>query len=141
MAGPARNQPNPDITPDRQNLRRVGTISDSGGPRAHGPGSQQALTSNRSHKQRVGYTYLYSIIDQLPRLANGEVLEGVQAATPIGSSPPYRRTSQPEASPTAARLVIGNGPATILLRSQPRSKDLSVGTNAPANTRYDTTSK
>ena len=87
-----------DITPDGENLRRpgkiiarypghmvhmdvkkVGKIPDGGGWWAHGRGSEQALAGKRAHKQKVGYTYLHSIIDGFSRLAYTEALEDEKA--------------------------------------------------------------
>src|SRR5699024_6996887 len=91
-----------DIAPDEQNLsqqgkilarypghmvhmdvKKVGKSPDGGGWRVHGQGSEKPLPSKRSHRQKVGYTYLLSIIDGYSRLAYTEALEDETAATTI----------------------------------------------------------
>ncbi len=117
-----------DITPDGQDLRRpgkitarypghmvhmdvkkVGTIPDGGGWRAHGRGSQKALASKRAHKHRVGYTYLHSVIDGFSRLAYTEALENETAATTIGFFHRAREFFAAHGITRISRLVTDNG--------------------------------
>lgn len=66
----------------RLDVKKLGRIPDGGGWRAHGRGSQAALSSKR--QGRVGYTYLHSAIDGHTRLAYTEVLPDGKARTRIG---------------------------------------------------------
>ena len=119
-----------DITPDGQNLRRpgkitarypghmahmdvkkVGKIPDGGGWWAHGRGSQQALAAKRSHKQKVGYTYLHSIIDGFSRLAYTEALEDEKATTVIGFLQRAQAYFAAHGITHITRLVTDNGPS------------------------------
>ena len=117
-----------DITPDGENLRRpgkilarypghmvhmdvkkVGKIPDGGGWRVHGQGSEKALASKRSHRQKVGYTYLHSIIDGYSRLAYTEALEDETAATTIAFFHRARAFFAEHGITRISRLVTDNG--------------------------------
>lgn len=65
-------------------VKKVGRIPDGGGWWAHGRGSKRALAGKRTHKQRVGYTYLHSAVDGYSRMAYTEALTDETAATTIG---------------------------------------------------------
>ena len=64
-------------------VKKVGKIPAGGGWWAHGRGSHKALAGKRAHKQKVGYTYLHSMIDGFSRLAYTEALEDEKAAATI----------------------------------------------------------
>ncbi|MGP5054123.1 IS481 family transposase [Brachybacterium paraconglomeratum] len=117
-----------DITPDGENLRspgkitarypghmvhmdvkKVGKIPDGGGWWAHGRGSEQALAGKRAHKQKVGYTYLHSIIDGFSRLAYTEALEDEKAITTIGFFHRARVFFAAHGITRISRLVTDNG--------------------------------
>lgn len=116
------------ITPDGEDLRRpgkitadypghmvhmdvkkVGKIPDGGGWRAHGRGSALALAGKRTHKQRVGYTYLHSIEDGFSRLAYTEALEDEKAATTIAFFHRARAFFAAHNITRISRLVTDNG--------------------------------
>ena len=117
-----------DITPDGENLRspgkitarypghmvhmdvkKVGKIPDGGGWWAHGRGSEQALAGKRAHKQKVGYTYLHSIIDGFSRLAYTEALEDETAATTIAFFHRARVFFAAHGITRITRLITDNG--------------------------------
>ena len=117
-----------DITPDGENLRRpgkilarypghmvhmdvrkIGKIPDGGGWRVHGRHSEKTLASKRSHRQKVGYTYLHSIIDGYSRLAYTEALEDETAATTIAFFHRARVFFAEHGITWISRLVTDNG--------------------------------
>lgn len=65
-------------------VKKLGRIPDGGGWRAHGRGTQAALTGKRGKGSRVGYTYLHSAVDGYSRLAYTESLDDEKAETTIG---------------------------------------------------------
>ena len=129
MAGPPRTEPDPRHHPgDGEDLRRpgkiiarypghmvhmdvkkIGKIPDGGGWRIHGRGSEKALASKRSHKQKVGYTYLHSMEDGFSRLAYTESLEDETAATTIGFFHRARVFFAEHGITWITRLVTDNG--------------------------------
>lgn len=56
-------------------VKKLGKNPDGGGWRAHGRSSEEARASKRAHRQKVGCTYLHSMIDGYSRLAYTEALE------------------------------------------------------------------
>ncbi|WP_201522219.1 DDE-type integrase/transposase/recombinase, partial [Gulosibacter hominis] len=76
-----------------------------------GRGSQQALAAKRSHKQKVGYTYLHSIIDGFSRLAYTEALEDEKATTVIGFLQRAQAYFAAHGITHITRLVTDNGPS------------------------------
>ena len=114
-----------DITPDGEDLRRpgrilarypghmlhmdvkkIGKLREGGGWRAHGRGSVQ---DRKKHGQRVGYTYLHSMIDGFSRLAYTEALEDEKAATTIGFFHRARAFFAAHGITRFSRLVTDNG--------------------------------
>ena len=98
-----------DITPDGENLRRPGKIPDGGGWRVQGRHREKALASKRSHRQKVGYTYLHSSIDGYSRLAYTEALEDETAATTIAFFHRARVFFAEHGITWISRLVTDNG--------------------------------
>ncbi|WP_263311051.1 IS481 family transposase [Brachybacterium atlanticum] len=114
-----------DITPDGENLRRpgkiharypghmvhmdvkkIGKLRDGGGWWAHGRGSVQ---DKKKHSQRIGYTYLHSIIDGFSRLAYTEALEDETAATTIAFFHRARTFFTAHGITRISRLITDNG--------------------------------
>lgn len=62
-------------------VKKLGRIPNGGGWRAHGKGSAQDRAARR---QRVGYSYLHSAVDDLSRLAYTEELPDEQGLTAAG---------------------------------------------------------
>lgn len=67
-------------------VKKVGRISDDGGWRAHGRGSEAAQAADRAKTTgaRAGYVYLHSAVDGYSRLAYTEALPNETSATTIG---------------------------------------------------------
>ena len=59
-------------------VKKIGRIPDGGGWRAHG---REAGSSSRDRKQRVGYDYVHSVVDDHSRLAFSEILGDERADT------------------------------------------------------------
>ena len=75
----------------------------------HGRGSSKALASKRVQKQKVGYTYLHSIIDGFSRWSYTEALEDETAATTIGFFHRARAHFAAHGITRITRLVTDNG--------------------------------
>ncbi|SMY11142.1 IS481 family transposase [Brevibacterium jeotgali] len=90
-------------------VKKVGKIPDGGGWWAHGRGSKPALASKRAHKQKVGYTYLHSAIDDFSRLAYTESLEDETAATTVGFFARARAYFAVHGITRCVRVVTDNG--------------------------------
>ena len=59
-------------------VKKVGRIPDGGGWRAHG---REAGSASRDHKQRIGFDYVHSVVDDHSRLAYSEILGDERAGT------------------------------------------------------------
>ena len=92
-------------------VKKIGKIPDGGGWRVHGRGSEQALASKRTHKQKVGYTYLHCAIDGFSRLSYTESLEDETTATTIGFFHRARTFFAAHRITRITRLITDNDPA------------------------------
>lgn len=114
-------------------MKKVEKIPDGGGWWAHGRGNSQALACKRVHKQKVGYTYLHSIIDGSPRLAYTEAFEDEKAVTTIEF---FRRAPVFFAAhgiTRITRLITDNG-AHYTSKAFRRSTCAFIGHTPPAAT-------
>ena len=59
-------------------VKKIGRIPDGGGWRAHG---RAAGSTARDRKQRIGFDYIHSVVDDHSRFAYSEVLDNEQAGT------------------------------------------------------------
>lgn len=59
-------------------VKKIGRIPDGGGWRAHG---RQAGSVSRDHKERIGFDYVHSVVDDHSRLAFSEILTDEGADT------------------------------------------------------------
>ena len=107
-------------------VKKVGKIPDGGGWWAHGRGSEKALASRRAHKQKVGYTYLHSMLDGFSRLAYAEALEDEKAATTIGFLHRARVFFAAHGITSITRLVTDNG-ANYTAKAFNRSTSAFIG--------------
>ena len=87
-------------------VKNIGKLRDGGGWWAHGRGSVQ---DKKKHSQRIGYTYLHSIIDGFSRLAYTEALEDEKAATTIAFFHRARAFFTAHGITRISRLVTDNG--------------------------------
>ncbi len=92
-------------------VKKVGSIPDSGGWRAHGRDSEQAKRVNRGKKRggRAHYTYLHSAIDGFSRLAYTEALADETTRTAIGFTHRARAFFAAHGITHIHRLVTDNG--------------------------------
>ena len=59
-------------------VKKIGKIPDGGGWRAHG---REATSADKNKRERIGYDYIHSMVDDHCRLAYSEVLPDEKAAT------------------------------------------------------------
>ncbi|MBB4910590.1 transposase InsO family protein [Actinophytocola algeriensis] len=92
-------------------VKKVGVISDGGGWRVHGRGSEQAKQSMRGRRRggRARYTYLHTAIDGFSRLAYTEALPDEQARTAIGFTHRARAFFTAHGIAHVHRIVTDNG--------------------------------
>ena len=62
-------------------VKKLGRIPDGGGWKAHG---RAATTAGRHHREKVGYDYVHSLVDDHSRLAYSEVLADEKGPTCAG---------------------------------------------------------
>ena len=92
-------------------VKKVGRIPDGGGWRAHGRGSDQAMTAERAKRKtkRGGYVYLHSAVDGYSRLAYTEALPDERATTAIAFMHRARAWFAAHGITHIERIVTDNG--------------------------------
>jgi transposase len=92
-------------------VKKVGRISDGGGWRVHGRGSERAKNADRLKKKskRGGYVYLHSAVDGFSRLAYPEALPDERAVTAIAFMHRARAWFAAHGITHIERIVTDNG--------------------------------
>lgn len=92
-------------------VKKVGRITDGGGWRAHGRGSDEAKAAERikTRTKRRGYVYLHSAIDGYSRLAYTEALPDEKAVTAVAFMHRARVWFAAHGITRIERIVTDNG--------------------------------